>query len=103
MTKLRLANYMLMVEQGRRSDTEVAKRVCPLCSITGCYVLEDEYHFVMCCPSFNALREMYLSLFIVDSNYANFVTLFSSEQIDVQRSTAAYVYHAFQMRKYLLS
>lgn len=102
LSRLRLANHPLMIECGRHLNIEVAERVCALCGKMGYCVLEDEYHLVMCCPSYAGLREHYLGIHLPDKEhvqYCHFINLMSSQNIAIQQSLAAYVYHALSSRK----
>lgn len=103
LSKLRLANHMLIIEHGRHTGLEIADRVCPLCKLGNLDVLDDEYHFVMQCISFQELRERYLSQHIVNNDYINFIDIMSTEQVQIQQRLAAYVHHAFERRRLLLS
>ena len=49
LTKLRLSNHTLMIEKGRHSGLEKEERVCPFCVED---IVEDEYHFILECPTF---------------------------------------------------
>ena len=52
--RLRCSNHSLVIETGRHTGKflEIAERVCPLCVRDGLFIIEDEFHFVFCCPSY---------------------------------------------------
>jgi hypothetical protein len=52
--KLRGGNSRLRIEQGRYRKEKLGERVCVFCDRN---VLEDEYHFILDCPLYNAQRE----------------------------------------------
>ena len=54
-------------------------------------MLEDEFHFVCCCPTCSAIRKHYL--FFEYANYKTFVTIMSSGYIKTLQSIAAYTYY----------
>ena len=59
LSRLRCSSHVLEIEKGRHKDILMADRVCPLCKVDDKFVLEDEQHFVMCCPSYEDLRHEY--------------------------------------------
>ena len=55
MARLRLSSHKLMIERGRWKKivhTEITCLHCP--------VLEDEYHVVIVCPKYTAIRKQYI-------------------------------------------
>ena len=52
LTKFRLSNHNLMIEKGRYEDMQLCDRTCPFCSDQ----TEDEFHFLVKCPVYTALR-----------------------------------------------
>jgi len=58
MTKLRVSSHRLSIESSRWSKpnpTPLSERNCLFCNL-----LEDEYHFVLECNLYNALRKLYI-------------------------------------------
>lgn len=103
-TKLRCSAHTLRIEKGRHSNELIADRVCKLCELSGHYVLDDEYHFMLHCPALSQLRTVYLPDTIVNTPvYGDLLTLLKSEDGNVQLSIAAYIYHASKHRTCLLS
>jgi len=95
----------LRIEKGRHRGELVADRVCKLCLKSIDHnVLEDEYHFLMCCPEYSNLREVYFPNWAIESNtYANFLALLGSEEIEIMKKLASYVYQANKLRWSLLN
>ena len=100
LSKLRLSNHALKIETGRHQGIEVANIICPMCMNQGNVVLEDEFHFIMCCPTYDVLRHNYLPHIAgTEVSYQVFIDVTSFNQSDL---LAAYVYHAFKLRKSLI-
>ena len=104
LAKLRCSSHDLRIEKGRHKSEPVAERVCRLCfKADEQHVLEDEYHFLMCCPQYADLREKYLPDWVQQSNtYANFLLLLSNEEEEILKSLASYIYQANKLRWALL-
>jgi hypothetical protein len=49
MARFRLGLFKLAIERGRWDGTLMQDRICDYCNRRGAVVLEDEYHFVLCC------------------------------------------------------
>ena len=101
LSKLRCSAHTLRIEKGRHVNELMADRVCTLCQLDDIYVLEDEYHFLLCCPYYYTLRETYLSDWI-EPTYELFIALLMNDNVETQRNLAAYVYHAVKLRNELL-
>ena len=50
LSKLRLSSHCLAIEKGRRKNVPISKRICSFCEGRDITVLEDEFHFMCCCP-----------------------------------------------------
>ena len=57
LSKLRCSNLPLEIEKGRHAGVERELRNCKLCNKHGIIDVEDEYHFIVICPSFENLRK----------------------------------------------
>ena len=55
MAQLRLSSHKLMIERGRWNKIVHKERTC-----LHCQVLEDEYHVVIVCPKYTAIRKQYI-------------------------------------------
>ena len=55
MAQLRLSSHKLMIERGRWNKIVHKERPC-----LHCQVLEDEYHVVIVCPKYTAIRKQYI-------------------------------------------
>ena len=121
LTKFRIGICPLRIETGRREQVSRNKRRLPeherVCQC--CYhasdVVEDEVHFLVVCPAYEALR---MSLFeVIRSEYSIlasdlevrmldpkslFRDMMASENIKVVNSLASFLYKAFRLREKLV-
>ena len=56
--KLRISSQKLRTETGRYDNMSRDERLCSLCN---CNRIEDETFFLLDCPSFSSIREMFFS------------------------------------------
>ena len=56
--KLRISSRKLRIETGIYDNIPRDERLCTLCK---CNRIEDETHFLLDCPSFSSIREMFFS------------------------------------------
>jgi hypothetical protein len=59
LTRFRASAHRLMIEIGRRTKTELNKRLCPKCAMGS---IEDEEHFLMTCPAYQIERNKLMSV-----------------------------------------
>ena len=90
----------LMVEEERFHNIERSMRSCQFCNMN---MEEDEFHFLLVCPTYRNLRNT-----VLPSYYCRWPTitifkllLFNSSKITLQR-LAKFVYLAFEHRKSLV-
>lgn len=104
MSRFRCSNHSLAIERGRYNGTPLEDRICLLCSEEKIF-LEDEYHFIISCGTYNDLREQYIQRHITNDvqPYEAFIVLMSSTNVYVIRDVACFLYHAFKRRQLLLS
>ena len=58
LVKLRISSHKLRIETGRYDNIPRDERLCNLCN---CKRIEDETHFLLDCPSFSSIRDMFFS------------------------------------------
>ena len=58
LVKLRISSHKLRIETGRYDNLPRGERLCNLCN---CNRIEDETHFLLDCPSFSSIIEMFFS------------------------------------------
>ena len=70
-----------------------------MCERNHVYVLEDEYHFIMYCPTYCELRQKYIDNYhLHHPTYDSFVQLMSNEDENIIRKFAIYVQLAIMIR-----
>lgn len=82
----------------------MAERICKLCEKTGNIVLDDEYHFMLCCPAVGEVRSIYLPDVVSNHpSYAIFLDILKSDNMNTQVNVASFIYHARNVRNEKLS
>ena len=73
LSKFRLSSHDLEIERGRygKKSTPPERRICEICNSPN--LIEDEYHFLMICPTFFNLRNDFFTF--VNSSNSNFKEL----------------------------
>ena len=102
MSQLRLSAHQLRIETGRylQNRTDRAQRLCTLCDKSE---VEDEYHFVIICPSYINLRQMYIhSYYFRKPSVFKFTQLMQNKNMSILKKLGKYIYEAFNLRKSLL-
>jgi hypothetical protein len=57
LTRVRCSNHNLAIETGMHGHVIRSDRICKYCSIVNDnHVIEEEIHFLMCCPLYNKAR-----------------------------------------------
>ena len=96
LAKLRCSDHSLTIEKGRHLKIERSLRLCPCCTLS---CVEDEFHFLMICPAFKDLRTLYLPNFQTTyPSWGKFLTILTSENVDVIKSLSSYVYQGLKRR-----
>ena len=74
LSKLRLASNKLKIVTGRYAVNEVNReqRICTLCVLRE---IEDDFHFVIKCPAYSAIRSKYISHYFIE-NLASLIMFF---------------------------
>ena len=102
LSKLRLSSHSLRIETGRygRARIERNQRQCVLCNSD----IEDEYHFVLKCPTYNDIRAKYIkSVYIRKPSMYKLIKLMSSEKKTELVNLSKFVIEAFDLRKSLIN
>ena len=93
-------SYIFVYSMRYKSSVTARKLMCPFCSIS----IENEVHFVLCCPGLDDLRRRY-----IHSKYFNFPSdfrftlLLSTKNERTLQNLALYLYKAFNRRKIIMS
>ena len=101
MTKIRLSNHGLMIEKGRHNHIERENRKCPFCK----HRVEDEFHFIIECPTYASIRAQFLEKLNLRDNYYNNQSLFTllMETENIIPLTAKYITRATTLREFILT
>ena len=100
LAKLRLSSHSLMIESGRHNGIARENRRCSLCNEND---IEDEYHFVLICPTYNELRSMYIKRYFTNNpSMFKFIELLNSSGKSL-KNLALYVSNAFKLRNETLN
>ena len=83
-----------------RSNVTAREMTCPFCTIS----VENEVHFVLCCPGLDDLRNRYIhpKCFNFPSD-CRLTLLLSTKNERALRSSALYLYKAFNRLKIIMS
>ena len=93
----RASSHDLEIERGRYRNIERNQRLCIFCEDN---VVEDEFHFLLCCEKYKDLRKLY-----IPAKYFNyptrhkFIILMANENKTLIKSVATFLYYAFKRRK----
>ena len=92
LTRLRLGSHHLSSERGRWNRTEFHERKCIICDD-----VEDEYHFVLCCPRYHELRSKYIpkTLYQRPSMF-KFIEFLNCKDMLSLKNLGLYLFHAFK-------
>jgi hypothetical protein len=102
LARLRCSAHRLNLEVSRYESILMENRICELCDRMNMCVIEDEYHFVLQCPSYVELRASYIDqYFHVNPSYAKFIELLCTTNESYLRKLAIYVYLAMRLRESL--
>lgn len=94
LTRLRLGSHHLNVERGRWNKIDYADRKCNLCND-----IEDEFHFVVCCPKYIDLRKKYLpKQLYLNPRMHKFILFLNSNDILQMKKLGIFLHHA--LKKY---
>ena len=97
LSKFRISNHNLMIEEGRQKGIPRELRMCKSCDL-GC--VEDEYHFVIICPAYKNLRKKFIpNKFLKFTSILIFKNLMASRDPETNKGLALYIKVAMKLRK----
>ena len=99
LSRFRCSNHALNIECSRWKNVERNEILCELCSGINIYDIEDEYHFLLCCHSYNDLRNKYIPSTVYTKE--GFINLMSTKDENILFNLSAFIYHAIQRRERL--
>ena len=104
LTKLRLSDHTLIIEKGRHQNINAPDRKCPFCPEQ----VEDEFHFLVKCPTYNCLRKNLLDdveVLCIGFSYPqdeNFLMWLLLNNPIISDSTGKFIRSAMELRAFLL-
>lgn len=102
MARFRCSSHRLTIERGRYDGILMENRLCTFCENMGITVIEDEFHFLLCCSQYVDLRSELINVQYTDRpNFHSFIMLMSSQDEDVIKNIAKYIFKANKIREQL--
>ena len=95
--RLRLHSHQLEIERGRHLGIRRDQRLCQCCDMQ---VTEDERHFILSCPLYDALRQSFLppACLTMAPSIANYGKLMAKSDPVTILGIAKYIYFANKIR-----
>ena len=97
LSKVRMSSHRLEIEAGRwhrPHSIPLDERKCRVCNI-----IEDKFHFILECTLFQNIRKKYIKrYFWLRPNIPKFIQLMTSENKQIIRNLASYVFESFKIR-----
>ena len=104
LSKFRCSNHDLAVESGRYKNIDVSDRICELCNLNGIIAIEDEYHFLLICPSYKNLRNNLIPIvFRQYPTFEKFIQLMKTDSVLMMKNIAIFINKSMEKRKELLN
>ena len=101
--RFRCSSHKLQIEQGRHSGTLLENRLCKFCEASDKIVIEDEFHFLLMCPVYDKIREMYIPYeYRQNVIYEKFIRIMTTDCEDIIRNLACYLVQANHLRQQML-
>ena len=103
-SNFRCSSHSLMIEKGRHQKIDRSLRFCPLCLKRNAYVVEDEFHFFLICPTYTQIRNIYFKPEWLRSIVTpfTFYSIMSNTETSSLLLIAKYLVSAFKHRNELL-
>ena len=104
LTKLRLSDHILAIEKGRHENINEPDRTCPFCPGQ----VEDEFHFLIKCPTFKYLRKSLIDdveVLCIGFSYPqdqNFLMWLLLNNPIISDSTGKFIRSSMELRAFLL-
>ena len=105
LTKFRVSSHSLEIERGRRDNILTENRLCRFCELDQKFVIEDEYHFLIHCPTYDEIRSKYLPSVKATGNcdFKKFMEIMTNNDPGEQTKVALYLYNSFKKRTNLIN
>lgn len=103
LARFRCSGHTLAIESGRYDNITLENRICTFCEKLDITVLEDEYHVLLFCPTFQSLREQYIDRkFWEAPTFQLFRELMSTCENGMIKSLSCFIYKSENLRRKLL-
>ena len=99
LTRFRLCSHSLEIETGRYNNIARNDRKCKMCSQN---IVESEYHFLLCCPAYSAIRRKYN----ISTNWPNlskFRSILSNQNVVNINNIARFISESMKLREETLN
>ena len=99
LAKFRCSSHRLAIESGRYENILLEDRICLFCKELNKTVIEDEYHFLLFCPTFQDIREKYIEQkYWKNPTYQLFIDLMSNADKRTISNLSCFLYQANELR-----
>ena len=99
LARFRCSCHNLEIEKGRHEGILLENRLCKFCDQRGLTVIEDEYHFLLCCPRYIEQRNRYINKqYTNNPTYQNFIEIMSTDNAIVIKNLASFIVQASLVR-----
>lgn len=99
LARFRVSSHDLHIESGRRSGTPITQRLCPF----GCNQIEDEFHFLLVCPTYTYYRNIFIPEFYFSPALEYKATLLLSNENSLSlENLGKYIFYSERIRTNLL-
>ena len=99
--KFRICAHKLSIEEGRWAHVPDNERICKCCNLSS---VEDEFHFLLVCPAYHHLRNVYLPLSVFRyPTVEKFYYLMQSKNNDLINNLSKFIYFSFEKRQSILN
>ena len=96
LTQLRTSSHKLAIETGRHRNQAINERLCTNCNLNQ---IESEYHFLLVCPKYRALRENYFTRYYLSWPSMNkFHAIMSQQSCKKLLKLSKYIFSACKFR-----
>jgi len=102
-TRFRISCHNLEIEKGRHDGVLMENRLCRYCEEIGNFVIEDEFHFLICCPLYVEIRSKYNIVHVDMPRYEQFIEIMESEDKQTIIDLALYIFNANKVRNEFLN
>ena len=100
LANFRTSGHSLEIEKGRHVGVERELRFCKYCLNRNACIVEDEFHFLLICPLYSNVRDVYLNHLISNRAITDhlFYSLLSSNEDGCIHNIAKYIFESCKLR-----